>query len=302
MKRYIKDEVKVVLEKLYPTETPIEDIAKQVNLSVNTLKCYASSLGLSRPKLDSWNKLPKHEEQAIIKNYQYGDLDALAKTLGKTKHAITEWARRRGIKRMVVGNRKGDLTPLLDESLQSFYWLGLLASDGYVSKDGHVMFSQGEKDRDIVSKFADYVDSSVYEYITESGYSGNKRTIYRVNVKDKDIGPTIRKMWGMSDDDVKTYSGISSDFIESEDQAKAFLIGFFDGDGHLTRYKGGNLEVHGNWMTFLNNLFAKLNCSSLAKVNKRGYAHAYISVNLMKELKQFIDQHSLVHNERKWNL
>lgn len=301
MTKHIKKEYSDVLNELYPTAMPIDEIAERMKLSKNTVEVYARKLGLSRPKPEPWNSLSEKDERLILDMYEYGDFDELSSLVGRSKHAISEWARKRGIKRQTNDKRKGDISILLNHSLQSFYWLGLLASDGYVSKDGHLMFSQGEKDKEIVESFASYVKSSVYEFKVESGYNTQPRKIFRVNVKDTDVGTEIRRMWGMTDTDQKTYSSISPDFLKSEQQSMAFLIGFFDGDGYLTPNNVGKIEVHSNWLKFLNKICNLVGLDYEGKINKRGYARIFIKKSFMIRLKEFITVNNLTHNHRKWN-
>jgi hypothetical protein len=302
MTKHIKKEYSDVLTELYPTSISIEEIAERMKLSKHTVEVYARKLGLSRPKPEPWNSLSEKDERLILDMYEYGDFDELSELVGRSKHAISEWARKRGIKRQINTNRNGDISILLNGSPQSFYWLGLLASDGYVSKDGHLMFSQGEKDKAIVESFASYVNSSVYEFEVESGYNLQPRKIYRVNVKDVNVGREIRNLWGLDDEDQKTYSSISSEFLKSKEQAMAFLIGFFDGDGYLGSNNVGSIEVHSNWLQFLNEICKLVGLDYEGKINNRGYARIVIKKSFMIQLKDFIMNNNLIHNQRKWTL
>lgn len=302
MTNHIKEEYRSVLCELYPTSIPIEQIAEKMKLSRNTVEVYARKLGLSRPKPEPWNSLSEKDERLILDMYEYGDFDELSKLVGRSKNTISEWARKRGIKRQINSKRNGDISILLNNSLQSMYWLGLLASDGYISKDGHLMFSQGEKDKDIVESFASYIGSTVYEFEVNSGYNNQSRKIYRVNVKDEIIGKEIRKLWGMSDIDQKTYSSISSEFLKTKEQAMAFLIGFFDGDGCLRSDHAGKIEVHSNWLQFLNEICRLVELNYEGKINNRGYARIIIKKSFMIQLKDFAASNHLAHNQRKWNV
>jgi DNA-binding transcriptional regulator WhiA len=300
MTKHIRKEYVDILTELYPTSTPISEIASRLNISKHTVQIYARKLGLKRQNRTVSNAiLPEHAE--LIKSmYEHGDLDVLSSLVGKSKHAISEWCRRRKLRRQIDASRKGDISTLLDKSLQSFYWLGMLASDGYISKDGHLMFSQGEKDKDVVFAFAEYTKSSVYEFSTCSGYSGITRKVYRVNIKDAVVGRQLRELWGLKDTDQKTYSSITSYFIENEQQAKAFFIGFFDGDGSM-QLGSGKLELHSNWLHFLNKLVSFMHFDFEGKINKRGYAIIFIKRNVMRQLKQFIINNNILHNPRKWD-
>lgn len=302
MTKHIKKEYVDILSELYPTQISISEIADKMKLSNNTVELYARKLGLSRPKTEPWNALSEKDERLILNMYEYGDFNELSRLVGRSKHAISEWVRKRGLKRQVNDKRKGDISVLLDGSLQSFYWLGLLASDGYISKDGHLMFSQGEKDKEIVYILAKYLNSKVYTFEVETGYNLSKRFVYRVNVKDYEVGKSIRNMWGLTDTDQKTYSSISPDFIKSKEQAMAFLIGFFDGDGYRSKDGRGKIEIHSNWLQFLNNLCKLVELNYEGRINKRGFAWVYINKTFMFQLKQFIDLNNLPHNRRKWSI
>lgn len=299
----IKKEYREQLIKMYPSsEYTIDQIAEIMGVSRHTVTSYAKKLGLSRPKAESWNKLSESDERMIMENYEYGDFDELSNKIGKSKHAISEWARKRGLVRKIEVRRNGDLSKLLDGSLESCYWHGVLASDGYISKNGHLMFSQGEKDKDVVFSFAKFIDSKVYEFDVESGYKLEKRRIYRVNVSDKKIGKQIREMWGLKDGEQKTYSGMKLDFLDTEDKAKAFFIGMFDGDGYLTKNKIGKIEIHKNWLQCLIELNFKCRFESKIKINKRGFANLFLKKSSMSLLKKFINEFNIPHNPRKWDI
>jgi hypothetical protein len=73
-----------------------------MKLSSNTVEVYARKLGLSRPKPEPWNALSEKDERLILNMYEYGDFDELSKLVGRNKHTISEWARKRGLRREVI--------------------------------------------------------------------------------------------------------------------------------------------------------------------------------------------------------
>lgn len=254
-------------------------------------------------------KLPLDVEFDIRENYEYGDLNELSKRIKRRKHTISEWARRHGLKRIIktipIKNRdniyrKGDISSLLNGSLQSFYWLGQLASDGYISKNGHLMFSQSEKDKHIVYEFADFVKSNVYIFTGSDGFAKRKSLTYRVNIQDHILGKKIREMWNLKDGQRKTYSSISLDFISTKEEALAFFAGFHDGDGSYYKKGNGKIEIHSSWLKTLNLLCEKCEFLSRAKINKRGYTNLYIKVSDMNDISNFLIEKNIFHNKRKY--
>ena len=202
--------------------------------------------------------LPKEQQDLIFEHYESGDFDWLAKKLGKRKKSITEWARKQGLKRKIEVKRRGNLEPLLSGTLESFYWLGFIAADGYIGKNGHLMVSQSIKDRDRVDELAKYLKTTVYEYKQKTDFSESSFDVFRVNVCDKVIGCKIRDMFNIQEDKPKTYTGISVDFINNENQAASFLCGIIDGDGSLHPSQNYKIQCHTSWMNTFNNLLKKL--------------------------------------------
>lgn len=302
MTKIIKPEFVSQLTLLYPNaDFTVVQIAEILGVSKHTVAAYAQRLGLRRPKTPNPNSFSKEKEALIRAEYPAGDLDLLAEKLNMKVHAISEWARKRNIKREIDIRRKGSLEPLFSETLESFYWLGYLAADGYVARLGHLMFSQSEKDKDSVYQFATYVGSNVYIYESKSGYVKTPRLVYRVNVCDLILGPKLRKMWGLSDTQTKTYSSITFDFIKTKEQAMAFLIGFFDGDGYRREVISGKIEVHASWFSFLSKLSDKCELQRGPRTNKRGFVELPLLKQDFIALEAFIEEKQLQPNQRKWN-
>lgn len=238
----------------------MKDLSEKTKMKIGTIHAWARNHGLKRKaKRVVSHKLSKEFEDLIIKEYPLGDLDELSKKLNKSKHAISELANRRGIKRIACDIRKGTLEPLFSKTLESFYWLGFIAADGYISKTGHFMVSQSEKDKETIDKLAIYLKTNVYLVpFSKSSFKSNS-LVYRVNVADKVLGIKLRKMFDIKDDLPKTYTGINLDFIKNEDQAVSFLCGYLDGDGSLSKQRlSYTVECHKSWYETLKILIKKL--------------------------------------------
>lgn len=287
----------------------MKELSEKTGMKIGTIYAWAHRRGLKRKaKRISWRKLPQNQLDLIKTEYPTGDLDKLSKKMGKNKHAIGELARKHGIKREIDITRNGSLEPLFSGSLESFYWLGLIAADGYVSKRGHFMLSQVEKDKETVDKLANYLGTSVYIMPTKKhGYNTNN-THYRVNISDIVLGKKLREMFGLSDADQKTYTGISLDFIKTEEQAIAFLVGFIDGDGSKDKCGSYKIECHKSWYSTFEKLVIKLGKSfndyrlsvNYVKSKNDSYSNFSIRTTGSKQLRKFVVDYNLPASSRKF--
>jgi hypothetical protein len=248
----------------------------------------------------------------IKENYATCDLNWLSSKTGQSVHSLREWARRHKLKRTINLQRNGDMSPLLSETLESFYWLGFIAADGYIYKNGHLMVSQSVKDKETIFKLAKYLKTSVYKYKSKKGgFRKKESTTYRVNISDKIIGIKIREMFNVQKNSPKTYTGISLDFIKSSKQAAAFLCGFIDGDGSLNKKdKIYKVECHQSWFATLSTLMEK--CPKVfkdfdlsikkVKSKKSPYTVLRFRISSSKYIRKFAQKFKLPCSKRKFTL
>jgi transposase len=304
----LNEEQKLYIKDHYHNNSTRE-IAKYLGISTKQITIYAGNAKLSKNKSAiQKNKLSEEHEQLIYLHYEYGDLDWLSKELNKNKHAIQEWARKRGLKRKIDISRNGDMSSLISGTLESFYWLGFIAADGYIYTNGHLMVSQSEKDKDNVVRFAEYLKTKLYLMPSKtSGYKSNSDH-YRVNICDKVIGCKIRKMFNVQSHSPKTYTGISLDFIKTEDQAAAFLCGFIDGDGSLNNSKSYHIQCHKSWFETFKVLVNKLpsNMDNISirliyrKDKDKTFSHMDLRKKSSKLIREFAKKHNLPVSKRKF--
>lgn len=288
----------------------MKELSEKTHMKIGTIHGWARKRGLKRKaKRVASRKLSEEHENLLLKMYPSGDFDLLAEKLGKNKHAISELARRRGLKREVCDQRKGTLEPLFSKTLESFYWLGFIAADGYISKTGHFMVSQSEKDKETIDKLAVYLNTSIYIVPRQKSGFDSEALIYRVNVADKVLGIKLREMLGIQDDLPKTYTGINLDFIKTEEQASAFFIGYLDGDGSLNKKSiSFTVECHASWYETLKKLMFKLpkemqNINlrvSLKKSHNKDYCQLSVRNSSSLSLIKFAHENNLPCSSRKF--
>ena len=302
-KKYVKEH--------FETKNTVE-IAKFLGVPTIEVSKYASNSRLKKSCKSLYQKksICQASSELIFKNYHDCDLNWLSEQTGQSVHAIQEWARKRGLKRTVNLNRKGDLSPLFSGTLESYYWLGFIAADGYVYKNGHFMISQSAKDKSLIFKLSKYLKTSVYKYTPKKvGHKTKNTKTYRVNICDKNLGIKLREMFNIQKHSPKTYTGISLDFIKNSKQAAAFLCGFIDGDGSLNK-KSYRIECHKSWLTTFSILmdkcpkkFSDFNLSiQKCESKKSAYVVLRFRVKSSNMIRKFARKFKLPCSKRKFTL
>ena len=228
----VTDQMKSEIENRYPFENS-SVIAKDLGISVHTVNKWAVKLHLRKdPSYRNPNRISEEQESIIREFYPLKGSEYVAKLLNKKPKAVAELARRLGLKCEIDPSRRGSLEPLLSGTIQSYYWLGFIAADGYISKTGHLLVSQSEKDKENIYRLANFLSGQVKTLEqTKSGYATNNSLLYRVAISDKVLGLKIYELFKISAGQKKTYTPISVGFIKTQEEAMAFLCGFIDGDG-----------------------------------------------------------------------
>lgn len=300
----VTDKMKQQIIERYPFDQN-KNIAKDLGISVHTVSKWGQKLKLKKdPNRKKHNSLSESDENIIITHYPNMSMDKLSKLLNKSPHAIHELARRRNIKREINENRNGTLKPLFNNTVESMYWLGFIAADGYISKNGHLMISQSSKDLENIVKLSKFLNTSIYKYVEKPRSSNDFRItesiMYRINISDKILGSKINEMFGVLNGNKKTYTQIKTNFIRSQDHAFGFLCGLIDGDGHLNNNKSYVIQCHKSWLYSIRDILKKLpnefnyKLQLLYRKDKdEFYTNLYIRSISSKILRTFADKHNI---------
>lgn len=140
-----------------------------------------------------------------------------------------------------------EISNLLKETPETYYWIGFLMADGHFDKDrGSVALGISNKDIDHLKKFSKLINAKV---LVGKNYS-------RVNRQDKIIVPKIIDKFNISNR--KTYEPPVVN-IDNDDLFLSFIIGFIDGDGCIdSRTQGIEITCHKSWGDNLNKWFARI--------------------------------------------
>lgn len=246
------------------------------------------------------------EDQLLIEKYFKSNIEDLRSLLqNRSWNSIVLRAKMLGIRRDNI-NRNGDLNILLEDTPESFYWMGFIAADGYLNQiDQRLVVGLGIKDIEHLKKLGKYLKTNTLSY----------KTNCRISVKQVGILEKISKKFQLSHN--KTYEPPNLAWITNNDLLLSFLIGFIDGDGCITNQYGRKdykltIKIHSNWLNILKFFEEKMyELSKIdqykqrerARINKEGYATLTISDCLVLNfLKEKTVELKLPILERKWNV
>lgn len=200
--------------------------------------------------------------------------------------------------------RYGDLSILLNDDYETFYWIGFLLADGSFS-DVRLRFGLSEKDKEHVEKFAKFIK---YKQDIKIGYTKLKDKQFgfcSLSIQDKIIVPQIINKFDIKQ--TKTYNPPHSINKWNRKLILALFAGFIDGDGSIikkTNRKDAKLgiKIHSSWLhileEFSNIIFNKNYCG----INKEGYAYLAIEeFPILRKLKLELLNLHIPLLERKWN-
>ena len=196
--------------------------------------------------------------------------------------------------------RVADLSPLLLNEPQSYYWMGFLIADGTFYEKA-LKLHLAEADREHLEKFKRFVS-----------YSGKAKTC-SVSLMHPEVVPMIREKFDIRDR--KTYSPCDLSH-HSGDMLFSLIMGLIDGDGTMAQRKGSvsgiAIKLHSSWIDqlvfiekFLYDYFdmKREKSKGLTRINKAGYALLMLTDRfLLAKIKGKVLEMNLPVMERKWAL
>lgn len=249
------------------------------------------------------------EEVIDLKTY-YPDKDKewLENYFNRKWKAIKDKANKEKIYKL-KGNE--GLAVLLDNSLQSMYWIGFLLADGHFS-DSRISVELSTKDKEHLKKFADYIKTNNW-YERERHLNGSIYYQNSVHINNSVIVPKLKNTFSIQNNKTKNPPNLAL-YTNTEDQLISLFIGFIDGDGSIytpTYTEKLRIECDKSWydniLFFETLVYKKFNhtkkVDQLTKISSRDSAVLEISSSaIIRSLKRFITENNLTVMNRKWDL
>jgi len=243
----------------------------------------------------------KDEDFILINNYQLKSSEISKLLSNRTKAAINIRASKLGLKKICNEYKHSDLSVLLEDSLEAYYWIGFILADGHITKSNRLQITLNKRDSEHLRKFNNFV-SGINDIKLRKKTCG-------VAYQDKYHIPLLVEKFDINNK--KTYNPPNIT-IDDNDLFLALFCGIIDGDGCIKKRKDLNLSAltikcHSSWNNLLNSFIIKLN-SIFGFDTPLGFIrdHGYYSVDichfeLLVKLKQFTLNKKLPILERKWN-
>jgi hypothetical protein len=197
-----------------------------------------------------------------------------------------------------VWQRKGNLSPLLEETLNSYYWMGFIAADGCLYENGMLKITLSIKDKEHLLKLAKLLDTNVKISYRKGGYKSHTPFVF-LNLMDAKIGKEISQKFDLHHN--KTYNPPSTNIVDNwtKEAKLAYILGYIDGDGH-NNCNAIEIECHRSWKLFLDYLMFSAGLLYSSKINKRGYTKIRVMTKSFTQLKAFAIDNNLDVLTRKW--
>ena len=244
------------------------------------------------------------EKDILKKHYRNTEKEKLEKMLTKRSwDGIKQYAQVLKVKRSYDFIRETNVEKLLEETPESYYWMGFLMADGHFTKK-RITVGLSIKDVEHIKKFAKFISAD---------YSENRSGSYgkcHVGAANSDVIPLLRKKFGICNN--KTHSPCDWTKIKNKDLLLSLIIGFIDGDGSIRKQSGRQdcqmtIKCYHSWLfnlQFISNTICKC-CNlkpNIAKINKYGYAEVnFANSIILKFLKAKGKELNLPVLKRKWN-
>lgn len=193
--------------------------------------------------------------------------------------------------------RKSNLSILLKEKPESYYWIGFILADGYIRNRKEIQIHISKNDAKHIINFSKYVEH-------EGSFDKRKNT-FGLHIGDMNIVKEICQKFDIKER--KTYNPPDRFIKASDALIKSFIVGFIDGDGNINKPKNKTttdikIKCHGSWLNFLDWIANYLKLNNKALLNKKGYAVLNICDFVkQKDLKKNAINNNLPFLERKWN-
>jgi len=258
-------------------------------------------------------KWSKNEIDYLINNYENEDKTILLNNLPlRNWDTIIDKASNLKIKRYKSTRRYADLNILLNETNETYYWIGFIMADGSISKN-RLKISLSNKDSLHLNKFRNFVG---YKKELSKGFTKLNKIKYKwVKIVIQDLKYLKKLCDKFNIKNNKTYVPCDISNIKNDYLLLSLIAGFIDGDGGIsyqTNRKDFRLTVkcHKNWsenLKFMLNAIFRIigeNCKTSVKPTKcKKYSLFCITnTSVLKKLKQRVLDLGIPYMERKWDI
>lgn len=247
-------------------------------------------------------KWTKSEHKILTEYYSSTGKDRLIELLpNRTYEAIKINASKLKLSKNNSPLLKGDISVLLEDLYETYYWIGFIMADGSINHDKNLLkVNLSVNDYSHLIKLANYLKM-------ETPHIYNNKT--EIKVMDNFLMPRLIKKFDFKPS--KTYNPPDLNNLNMKDDFfYCFLIGFIDGDGSIIKKKDIeeyriSIRLHKNWYDNLEFFHAKI--SNLLNIKVKGLYKYDVSMLVFSDFRilKFLKAKSIEYNlpvlSRKWD-
>lgn len=207
----------------------------------------------------------------------------------------------------MAGKKVAKMELLLQGTVISYYWMGLLLADGCLTKKGELRLTLANKDASHVRRFAKFIEFTGTYQRSDAGLEG----AIGIRTMNRHVANTLRKQFGFHFN--KTLHPCDLSKIPKGDELFSFIVGFMDGDACIHKPKGRrqvvlSMKGHASWVEnfstfseYLTRYRWDTRPIPAPTVNKQGYAQLLIgNTAILSGMKRKVVALELPIMKRKW--
>lgn len=207
-----------------------------------------------------------------------------------------------GLCRSCAGRKKAkrlnNLSILLEDTPETYYWIGFLLADGHFDEK-RIVVGLAEHDRDHLERFAKYISyEGTISTVKKNLYNAVHNAV-RLSAMDAEVVTKLREKFDIKSN--KTYNPPKTLKWVPEDLFLCLLAGFIDGDGSINE-SCIRIKVHISWFNILLEFCKRLKLPEKnVFLNKEGYCLFYINrIDANNLFKDLICNNTIPFMHRKW--